>query len=139
VQDALVAFGFPDIIFRSEDAFIRLLARQAATKADLVLGHFPTDQPQKWDMIDVDDNGWVRLIAVRPHETRFGYAWSIAVWTPIFSRLMHEYLVTIRDPINQADLPAQRELVVGDVIKAAIRNNVRVEGVLFAEDTCLDI
>src|SRR6266852_4220551 len=49
VQDALVAFGFPDIIFRSDDAFLRLLARQTATKADLVLGLFPAGQPQKWD------------------------------------------------------------------------------------------
>ena len=38
VQDALVAIGFPDIIFQPDDAFVRLLARQAATNADVVLG-----------------------------------------------------------------------------------------------------
>jgi glucose-1-phosphate thymidylyltransferase len=35
VQDALVAFGFPDIIFQPDDAFVQLLARQAATEACL--------------------------------------------------------------------------------------------------------
>jgi glucose-1-phosphate thymidylyltransferase len=32
VQDALVAFGFPDIIFQPDDAFVQLLARQAAIR-----------------------------------------------------------------------------------------------------------
>ncbi len=139
VQDALVAFGFPDIIFQSEDAFVRLLTRQAAEKADVVLGLFPTDQPHKWDMVEVDGDGRIRVIEIKPHETLLRYAWSIAVWTPVFSRFMHEYLASIHKGKEQDNRPEQREVILGDVIKAAINNNLQVQGVLFPEDTCLDI
>jgi glucose-1-phosphate thymidylyltransferase len=61
-----LAFGFPDIIFQPEDAFVQLLARQASTKAGIVLGLFPTDQPQKVDMVDLDDDGRIRLIEIKP-------------------------------------------------------------------------
>lgn len=47
VQNALVALGFPDILFQPDDTFKRLLARLAASKADVVLGVVPFDQPQK--------------------------------------------------------------------------------------------
>ncbi len=33
----------------------------------------------------------------------------------------------------------QRELFVGDVIQAAIDNNLQVEGVIFPDNSCLDI
>jgi len=45
VQNALVALGFPDILFQPDDTFKRLLGL-AASKADVVLGS-PFDQPQK--------------------------------------------------------------------------------------------
>ena len=44
VKNMIVVFGFPDIIFQPDNAFIQLLARQAATNADIVLGIFPAHQ-----------------------------------------------------------------------------------------------
>ena len=139
VQDAVVAFGFPDIIFHADDAFVRLLARQTATKADVVLGLFPTDQPHKWDMADLDADGRIRRIEIKPHETLLRYAWSIAVWTPVFSRFMHEYLVPLENAGRQENRREQREVIVSDVITAALADHVRVEGVVFPDATCLDI
>lgn len=143
VQNALVAFGFPDIIFQPEDAFVRLLARQASTKADVVLGLFPTDQPQKVDMVDLDDDGRIRLIEIKPAQTHLRYTWIIAVWTPVFTRFMHEYLAAIPNVNEQGlidgDAPKPSELFVGDVIQAAIHIGLRVEAVPFPNDTYLDI
>jgi glucose-1-phosphate thymidylyltransferase len=51
VQDAVVAMGFPDILFQPDDAFVRLLARLEASNADVVLGLFPTEEPQKAGMV----------------------------------------------------------------------------------------
>ncbi|WP_201035871.1 hypothetical protein, partial [Salmonella enterica] len=59
VNDALVALGFPDILFQPEDAFVRILARLDASNAHVVLGLFPTNQPQKAGMVDFDDTGKV--------------------------------------------------------------------------------
>lgn len=143
VQHALVAFGFPDIIFQSDDAFVRLLARQATANADIVLGLFPTHQPQQMDMVDPDDNGRVHSIVIKPPQTHLRYTWIIAVWTPVFTRFMHEYLAAILEANVQNDAggnaPGQQELFVGDIIQAAIHNDLQVEAVLFPNDLCLDI
>lgn len=135
VQNALVAFGFPDIIFQSGDAFARLLDRQATVNAEVVLGLFATHQPQNMDMVDVDDDGRVRSIVIKPRQTRLRYTWIIAVWMPAFTRFMHGYLTAI--PADKAR--GQQELFVGDVIQAAIQDGMRVEAVLFPDDVCLDI
>jgi len=142
VQDALVAFGFPDIIFEPDDAFVQLRARQITTNADVVLGLFLTHQPQQMDMVDLDDNGRVRRIVIKPAQTDLCYTWIIAVWTPVFTRFMHEYLAAVPrvGPDNSGNhVPEQRELYVGDVIQAAIRNGLQVQAVLFPDNTCLDI
>ena len=92
VRHAVVAFGFPDILFRPDDGFVRLLDCQAGTKAEVVLGVFPAAQPDTMDMVDMDNEGRVRDIVRRPRDTRLRYAWIFAVWTPVFTRFQHEFL-----------------------------------------------
>ncbi len=143
VKDALIVFGFPDIVFQPEDAFVQLLTRQAITKADIVLGLFLTDQPQKMDMVDLDDDDHIRRIVIKPHQTKLRYTWIIAVWTPVFTRFMHEYLITaqIKGAQKNRDngLAGQQELFVGDVIQAAIYAGLQVETVRFPNGDYLDI
>ncbi len=54
VKEAMVVFGFPDILFQPADAFCQVLDHQASTGADVVLGVFLAENPQKMDMVDVD-------------------------------------------------------------------------------------
>ncbi len=142
VKDAMVVLGFPDILFQPDDAFIKLFERQVDTNANIVLGLFPIEKSQKWDMVDFDDNGRIRQIIIKPPQTNLCYTWAIAVWTPVFTRFMHEYLSNIQNENNFSRFDSnseQRELLVGDVIQAAIENNLIVEGVLFSDNTCFDI
>lgn len=135
VHDALVLFGFPDIVFQPQDAFLQLQQRQAETAADIVLGLFPAHQPQKADMVELDDQGRARRIIIKPAQTTLVYTWIIAVWTPVFSRFMHEYLAA-----QQAVAHLQQaELHVGHVIQVAIEQQLRVETLIFSEGTYLDI
>lgn len=134
VRDALVAFGFPDIIFQPDDAFVRLLAHQAASNADLVLGLFPAYQPEKMDMIDLDDDGRVREIIIKPPQTQLRYTWDIAVWTSVFTQFLHEHLAT-----RKASASPEPELSVGEVIQAAIHEGLRVGGLPVSDDPYLDI
>jgi len=134
VRDAIVAFGFPDIIFESDDAFSQLLAYQAAKEIDVVLGLFPADRPQKVDMVDVRDNGRIERLVIKPQDTKLLYSWAIAVWTPVFSKFMHEYLAASEETAAE-----QPELFVGDVFNAAIQEGLRVEGVLISDKPYLDI
>ncbi|MBI1877691.1 MAG: dTDP-glucose pyrophosphorylase [Chloroflexi bacterium] len=116
VQDALVAIGFPDVLFQPDDAFVHLLARQAITQAEVVLGLFPSDQP------------------IKPPHTDLRYTWMIAVWTPVFTRFMHDHLAE-----TVASATRQPELFVGDVIQAAIRQGLPIQSVLFPNGQCLDV
>lgn len=143
LNDAIVAIGFPDIIFEPRDAFVRLLDKQEMTGADVVLGVFPTDEPHKWDMVERAENGQILKIDIKPLTSELRYSWVIAVWTPVFTQFMHEYLLS-RSEANQDNmLPDsavnKRELVVGDILQAAIENDLTIESVLFPDNRCIDI
>ncbi len=140
VQDALIALGFPDILFQPDDAFTQLFVRQATSQADVVLGLFPTDQPHKAGMVDFDAQGRVQLVIEKPAQTHLQYMWGIAIWTPAFTHFLHQYLTTIQATQDAENpLPQLRELPIGDVIQAAITRGLRVEAEVFATGTYLDI
>lgn len=143
VHDAVVAVGFPNIIFQPHDAFNQLFARQIVTDADVVLGLFHANRLQNSDMVDCAGNGRVRSITIKPAQTDLYYTWIIAVWTPVFTRFIHDYLIGLQcagkhDGSCDENLE-QRELFLGHVFQAAIDNNLYVEGVPFPDDDCLDI
>ena len=134
VKNALVAFGFPDILFYGNDGFEKLLAHQRETSADIVLGLFPADQPAQMDMIDIEENCRVREIVIQPHETHLHYSWDIAVWTSAFMDFLDSFLARERDRAA-----IRSELSVGMVIQAAIREGLRVDGVVVSDEPYLDI
>ena len=143
VQKAIIALGFPDILFQPDDVFSKLIARQTTSKADVVLGLFPTDQPQKAGMVDFDSQGRVRLITEKPKQTKLRYMWGTAVWTPIFTSFLHEYVVSIeasRQHHEAGNYPTKKwELPIGDVIQAAIDKGLKVQAEVFTDGEYLDI
>lgn len=143
IQDSLVAFGFPDIIFQPDDAFEQLLTKQAATDADIVLGLFPAHQPEKMDMVDLYEDGRIRQVIIKPSQTNLHYTWIIAVWTPVFMQFMHEYLTSLKNKKGRIGLNKEvskkKELYVGDVIQAAIQDDLYVEVVVFPNGKYFDI
>ena len=143
VKDVIVAIGMPDIIFQPDDAFVRLLVRQAETKADVVLAVFPTDRPEKWDMLDLDEHGRIKQFVIKPPKTHLRYTWVVAVWTPVFTNFMHEYLTDYQEIEVQnnaaGNLLQQKELYLGDVFQAAIHNEMQIDTVLFHQGNCLDV
>ncbi|MFH1932398.1 MAG: dTDP-glucose pyrophosphorylase [Pseudomonadota bacterium] len=144
VHDAMVVFGFPDIIFQPDDAFVTLLAKQSESDADVVLGLFPAHQPHKMDMVDLDVNGRIRGIQIKSGQTHLRHTWIIAIWTPAFTRFMHDYVSDLKRPNDKdkagTNAKEQPELFVGDIIQAAINNNdIQIDTVLFSDGSYLDI
>ncbi|KAF3891007.1 MULTISPECIES: sugar phosphate nucleotidyltransferase [Nostocales] len=137
VQDAIIALGFPDILFQPEDAFTRILSRLEMSGADVVLGLFPTHQPHKAGMVDFDNMGRVHLIVEKPRRSQLRYMWGIAVWTPAFTLFLHEYLIPLKAKSNLlSQLP---EIPIGDIIQSAIEKGFHVEAEAFTDGTYLDI
>ncbi|MGH7233477.1 MAG: nucleotidyltransferase family protein [Nitrospiraceae bacterium] len=139
VQHALVAFGFPDILFQPDDAFGRLLDCQIATSSDIVLGIFMAHQHEMMDMVEVDEGGRVHAMVLKPTQTHLRYAWIFALWTPLFTSYLHEFLQKRREGDDNSNASNHEELSVGHVIQAAIREGVRAHAVRFSDHTYLDI
>jgi glucose-1-phosphate thymidylyltransferase len=140
-RGCMVALGFPDIIFEPADAFARLRARQRVSGAELVLGLFPTDQPQAVDMVATTPDGRAARIEIKPAQTTLRYTWMIALWTPTFTEFLHAYLAEVEHRRADPDPAArpQREIFVGDVIQAAIERGMFVDTLAFPEGSALDI
>lgn len=138
VGDSLIALGFPDILFQPKDAFVRLLHRQANSNAVVVLGLFPTDQPSKVGMVDFDEAGRVRWIIEKPQQTHLRYMWAIAVWNPVFTHFLKDYLVESESLAMTENTPRQ-EIPIGDVIQAAVERGLQVEAEVFHDGKFLDI
>lgn len=137
-----VALGFPDIVFRPQDAFARLLDRQDLTGAEVVLGLFPAERPSKMDMVAVDGRGRVTDIQIKPPTTELRSTWVIAVWGPAFTDYMHRYLAANLERVRTGGFPrglAAREPFVGDVVRAALEDGLEVQTVSFAGGECIDI
>lgn len=143
VADKVVAFGFPDILFTPDNVFTQLLRKQREGQADLVLGLFPAHDHRLMDMVRVDDSGRVTELVLKPLQTDLHYAWICAVWTPMFTQFLHDFMPSDearqcrRQTENQID--PQGDLPVGAVIQAAICKGLRVDGVTFPTGTYIDI
>jgi glucose-1-phosphate thymidylyltransferase len=133
IAERLVVFGFPDILFKPDDAFPQLVARQRATRADVVLGLFRAHDPSQMDMIRLDHRGRVRAMHLKPARTTLQLCWLFAVWTPAFTRFLHEFMAHRRGKATS------RELSVGAVIQAALNDGMHIEGVPFGRHRYLDI
>ena len=141
VRDSVVAFGFPDILFDGDDAFVKLLDRQAATGADVVLGLFPVERPWTMDMVEIGTKGEIASIVIKPPVTNLSYGWIIAVWTPVFTQFLHEHLHSQQQNEGASERSAEGrlELSVGHVLQAALRGGLRIQGVQFPQCSYIDI
>jgi len=133
-----VALGFPDIVFRPQDAFQQLLERQQATAAPVVLGLFPTDQGPRSDMVELDSDGRARRIVIKEPGTDLRFMWSIAIWTARFTDYLHRFLERPAVP-REAESGGGRELFIGNVVQAAIDDGLEVQTVVFADGSILDV
>jgi glucose-1-phosphate thymidylyltransferase len=144
IKDKIVVFGFPDILFRPTDVFTKLLARLDRSGGDVVLGLFPAHDNKAMDMVDIDTRLRVRTIQLKPRKTRLKYAWLCAVWTPTFTEFLHQFLQRVRSGqdtglIGNRKIDAAGDIPVGAVLRAAVQNNLKVEGVTFPTGRYIDI
>lgn len=127
-----VALGFPDIQFNAPDAFVRLRRALEDSTAEIVLGLFDTDRPDKVDMVATDDTGAVTDIVIKPTETTLKHSWVLAVWRPRFSAWLREHLHALEN--SQSG-----ELYVGHALQAVMAEGWEVQSLYFEGAKLLDI
>jgi glucose-1-phosphate thymidylyltransferase len=140
VSQSLVALGFPDILLQPENLYVQLVARQKRTGADVVLGLFPCDRPEKAGMVDFEPDGTVKQLIEKPRTTELNFMWGCALWAPSFTQFLHKYLLKREQVIYHQNPPLPRqELPIGDVIQAAIAAGLKVQAEPFEQGSYLDI
>jgi glucose-1-phosphate thymidylyltransferase len=144
VNDDIVAFGFPDIIFKPRDAFNQLLERQRLKNANAVLGLFRAPQPyEKEHMVKVDSGGQVSGFEIEPSQTTLKYTWIIAVWDKKFTHFLHEYVSIESSLIKKSDTLTKdlgaKEILMTQALDAALQKGLKIDSVMFKEGYFLDI
>lgn len=144
VANHSVAFGFPDMLFGPDDVFEQLLQRLRETEADVVLGLYAAHNVSEMDMVGLDGTGRVQSLVLKPLSTDLRYTWVCAVWTPAFTQFMRLFLEaerakTVSDRDTYRHIDAQGDLPLGAVMKAAIEQGLSVYGLVFPQDSYLDI
>jgi glucose-1-phosphate thymidylyltransferase len=141
IKDSMVIFGFPDIIFQPQNAFVQLLQKQKESKSDIVLGLFSTHPSHTGDMVTLGQDGKLGSIQTNPESIDQGLTWIIAAWTPHFSYFLNEHITSRQGSghENKTDASHSNELLMGDVFQAALENGLSTEVVHFPEGSFLDI
>lgn len=147
--DATIALGFPDVLWEAEDAFGRLFAALVRDGADVALGLFPPAPDYRTEGVRIDTGGEV-LGFEPPDSARGTHTWTLAVWRPLFSRLL-EALVERRYgsavPATGEHMggdsgvaePALPELAMTTVLVAALEAGLRLTGVRISDHPFLDV
>lgn len=76
-ETAVVLMGLPDTIWEPIDGYVSLLARIDAG-ADAVLGVFDSDEPERSDVVLLDDAGAVRSVHVKEARPPGRLVWGCA-------------------------------------------------------------
>ena len=134
VENKLVAFGFPDILFSEQYAFTSLIQSQAKSEADIVLGLFPCGAMPQADRVEVAGNGWVRKIFPHSSSTNLTSTWGIAVWTSRFTKFLHDFLASLKD--NEI---LETELSLSEVLQVGLEHGLKIQGVTVSHKPFLDI
>lgn len=138
VQSRRVFFGFPDILFEPTDAPLTIMRRLDSTDADVVLGLFPTDNPGKFDMVQIDDEGQVINIEIKPESTSLDLTWILAAWRPTFSAYLHNLVGNQPDRIAE-HANSSTNMHLGHVFQLALSDGLRIDAESFPDGRLLDI
>ncbi|GIG56149.1 nucleotidyltransferase [Longispora fulva] len=132
VADGTVCMGMADTVFTPDDCYARLLEFHDRHRADLSLGVFPTENPRALAPVVIEP-GTHRVLAIvdKPEHPPAENTWGIAVWSPAFTRLLHDVVGSAR--------PGQGELVLTDVFVAAVAAGLTVRALPFTDGEFFDI
>lgn len=71
----IVLVGLPDTLWEPMDGFVQLLAR-LADGADIVLGVFESDEPERSDVVVLDERGFVQRVHVKEADPPGTLVWG---------------------------------------------------------------
>lgn len=135
-QHSNIMLGFPDIQFKPANACDELKQSLLNSEADIVLGLFPTDRPEKVDMVAFDAQRKVTDIRIKQADCGLTYSWILAAWRPRFSEFFHHFL---KRQVAAFDMRQRPEIYVGNVFLEALKAGFQIEAKVFEKGEMLDV
>lgn len=133
IRHDIVLLGFPDIQISDPNPFSILLKKLNTPEVDVVLGLFETENPKKVDMVELNADGSLKRIEIKPKHTRLSLTWLIAAWKPTFTREIEGSLTDLKSSITS------REIYLGDIIYKSIEKGCTVQTHTFSNTGFIDI
>jgi len=141
IKDNIIAVGFPDILFKPENAYKQLVDKLISSETDITIGLFTPRDPAKVDMVRVEPDGTIREIQIKPDRTDLIYSWIIAVWKPVFTEFMHAFINKKID--EQQNMIGKTihipEIHLGHVIQEFLSEGNEVSSIFFKDGHFTDI
>lgn len=133
-RDVLV--GFPDIVIQPASAAAELVATRRRTGDDVTLALFPSDRPDKTDMVELDGER-VRAFRVKPGPCELEHTWLLAAWGDRFTEFLGGYL---RRHGGQPPHGSRvDELQISQVLEAALAEGFRIGGRVVPDGRFIDV
>jgi glucose-1-phosphate thymidylyltransferase len=134
-----VAIGFPDILIKPRGVYSRLLEKlESNPEAAVVLGLFPSPDPLKWDMVEIENKSIKNIFIKTEEGKQLQFTWVVAVWRPAFSDFLNNFLKQQLQTKTETELLAM-ECQLSNIFLSAMKNDFRIDYVLFPEGKCFDI
>jgi len=127
-EDVITALALPDTQFYPSDAFSLLLAKMNKKNADVVLGIFPTEEPQHFGTVEINDEGMILGVEDKPLNPKSNNIWGIAVWNTIFWKFFKSYKKSVADGVS-----------ISEIFQGAVAEGLRVFGESFEQGVYYDI
>jgi len=128
---AIIALGFPDVLWEAERAFGRLLAR-LDQGADVALGLFPPSAAYATAGVLLGAGDRVRGF-LAPTLAESNPSWTLAAWRPVFSRILER----LADEV--VDAPRGTEFGMTAALQHAMEDGRHVVGVVLSNQPFFDI
>lgn len=121
-----VCFGMADTIMAPKDVFRRVL-EAGQDDDDVILGLFPTQRPEKFGMVRLDDSNRVLQIVDKPAQTDLKCMWGFIVWRSKFTDYLNDS-ITNEETVDFAQ-----------IMNSAIEADLRFRGVCIEGGTYADL
>jgi glucose-1-phosphate thymidylyltransferase len=134
LSDANVCLALPDTVFRPRTAVRMICEKKQSSDAELVLGVFPTSEPQHLGPVRIGNNSQVVEVQDKPAETDIMNTWGVAVWSPRFTDLIDR---SVKKWAAEGETGTEHPL--GEVFESAVRSDFKVNSVFFENGDFVDV
>ena len=121
----------PDTVILPPEALQVVQALRVKRQADLALGVFPVDEPERLGPVEMDEDGTVSRIYDKPGHRRIMNSWGVASWSARFT----DFVCAFEAEREKSGV----ERVLGHAFEAARQAGMPVVAAQFANGHMLDI